>query len=66
MSTPHPISTTVTDSLGDYITISITNIYRTQLSLSFASNTSGSALVGNPLATILPDTSPTYYAFLTR
>jgi len=64
-SAPHPVSTTVTDGSGDYMTISITNVYGTQLSLSFASNAGGSAPVGNPSATILPDTSPTHYAFPT-
>ncbi len=64
-SAPPPGNTTVTGSSGDYMTISITNVYGTQLSLSFASNAGGPAPVGNPSATILPDASPTYYAFPT-
>jgi len=52
------ISIIGTNSLADYITISITNVYGSQLSLSFLSNTSGPALIGNLLATILPDNSP--------
>ena len=47
------------------MTISITNVYGTQLSLSFGSNADGPSPIGNPLATILPDTSPTQYAFPT-
>ncbi len=47
------------------MTISITNVYGSQLSLSFASNAGGPAPLGNPSATILPDTSPTHYAFPT-
>ncbi len=64
-SAPYPVSTAVTDGSGDYMTISITNVYGTQLSLSFASNAGGPAPVGNPSATILPDTSPTQYTFPT-
>ena len=64
-STPPPVSTTVTGGSTDYMTISITNVYGTQLSLSFASNAGGPAPVGNPSATVLPDTSPTQYAFPT-
>ncbi len=59
------ISITGTDGSADYITISITNVYGSQLSLSFLSNAGCPAPVGNPLATILPDNSPTQYAFLT-
>jgi len=64
-SAPYFISTTGTDGSADYITISITNVYGSQLSLSFLSNTGCPAPVGNPSATILPDNSPTQYAFLT-
>ena len=62
-SAPDPRSTT--DSSGGYMTISITNVYGTQLSLSFGSNAGGPSPVGNPSATILPDTSPTQYTFPT-
>lgn len=65
MSTPYFVTTTGTDGSADYITISITNVYGSQLSLSFLSNTSCPALVGNLSVTILPDNSPTQYAFLT-
>ena len=64
-SAPHPVSTTGTDGSADYMTISITNVYGSQLSLSFLSNAGGPAPVGNPSATVLPDNSPTQYAFPT-
>lgn len=64
-SAPHPVSTTDTDGSADYMTISITNVYGSQLSLSFLSNAGGPAPVGNPSATVLPDNSPTQYAFPT-
>ena len=64
-SAPPPVSTMVTAGSADYMTISITNVYGTQLSLSFASNAGGPTPVGNPSATVLPDTSPTQYAFPT-
>ena len=64
-SAPHPVSTTDTDGLADYMTISITNVYGSQLSLSFLSNAGGPAPVGNPSPTVLPDNSPTQYAFPT-
>jgi len=64
-SAPHPVSTTGTDGSADYMTISITNVYGSQLSLSFLSNAGGPAPVGNPSATVLPDNSPIQYAFPT-
>ena len=64
-SAPHPGSTTGTDGSADYMTISITNVYGSQLSLSFLSNAGAPAPVGNPSATVLPDKSPTQYAFPT-
>ena len=64
MNAPHPVSIIGTDGLADYITISITNIYKSQLSLSFLSNINAPAPVGNPSATVFPDKSPTQYAFL--
>jgi len=47
--------TIATDSLGDNITIAITNIYGKCLSLSFTSNAGGLSPVGNPSATTLPN-----------
>ena len=64
-SAPHPVSTTGTDGSADYMTISITNVYGSQLSLSFLSNAGAPAPVGNPSATVLPDKLPTQYAFPT-
>ena len=64
-SAPHSRSTKITDSSGDYMTISITIIYGTQLSLSFASNAGGPSPLGNPLATVLLNASPTQYVFPT-
>jgi len=64
-SAPNPGSTTGTDGSADYMTISITNVYGSQLSLSFLSNAGGPAPVGNPSATVLPDNLPTQYAFPT-
>ena len=47
------------------MTISITNVYGNQMSLSFASNAGSPAPVGNPSAITLPNESPTEYAFPT-
>lgn len=47
------------------MTISITNVYGTQLSVSFASDAGGPPPVGNPSATVLPNASPTQYEFPT-
>jgi len=65
-SAPHLVSTTGIDGSTGYMTVSITNVYGSQLSLSFLSNAGGPAPVGNPAATVLPNNSPTQYAFLTR
>ena len=64
-SAPHPVSTTGTDGSANYMTISITNVYGSQLSLSFLSNAGAPASVGNPSATVLPDKLLTQYAFPT-
>jgi len=64
-SAPGSRSTKTTDSSGDYMTISITNIYGTQMSLSFALNAGGPSPVGNPSATVLPNASLTQYVFPT-
>ena len=59
-------STTTIDSSGDYMTISITNVYETQLSLSFDSNADDPFSIENSSTIILPDTSSTQYAFPTE
>ncbi len=59
-------STTTIDSSGDYMTISITNVYGTQLSLFFGSNADGSSSIENSSIIILLDTSSTQYAFSTE
>ena len=64
-SAPHPVSITGTDGSADYVTISITNVYGSQLSLSFLSNAGAPTPVGNPSATVLPNKSRTQYAFPT-
>ncbi len=64
-SAPHPVSTTSTDGSTDYMTVSITNVYGSQLSLSFLSNAGDPAPVGNSATTVLPNNSPTQYAFPT-
>ena len=71
-STPVPVtsapssgSAAVSGNSAGYMTISITNVYGSQLSLSFASNAGGPAPVGNPSATTLPNESPTEYTFPT-
>ena len=55
----------ITDGLGDFITIVITNEFERQISLSFASNTSRLSSIGNPLAITLLNQSLTHYVFLT-
>ena len=60
-STPRSRSTKTTD----FMTISITNAYGTQLSLSFTSNAGGPSPIGNPSATVLPNASPTQYVLPT-
>ncbi len=64
-SAPDAGSTATTDGSGNYMTISMTNMYGNQLSLSFGSNAGGPSPVGNPSATILPDNASTQYAFPT-
>ena len=58
-------SPTVTDGVGDYMTIAITNRYGSQLSLSLASNANGPSPIGNPTPAVLPNASPTQYTFPT-
>lgn len=64
-SAPHTCTTAAPDDSGKYMMIVITNLYGTQLSLSFSSNVGAPSPVGNPSATIPPDASPTQYTFLT-
>lgn len=64
-SAPEIGSTVTPDGSANYITIAITNTYGTLLSLSFASNAGGPSPVGNPSATILPNSAFTQYAFPT-
>jgi len=47
------------------MTISMTNIYGTQLSISFLSNVGAPSPVGNPSATVLSNASHTQYTFPT-
>jgi len=65
-SAPHLVSITSIDDSTDYTTISITNVYESQLSLSFLSNAGDLAPVGNSLAIVLPNNSSTQYAFSTK
>ncbi len=64
-SAPDVKSTTNTDNSNSHMTISLTNVYGTQLSLSFASNAGGPSPIDNPSATILSNASPTQYTFPT-
>ncbi len=64
-SAPDVKSTTNTDNSNSHMTISLTNVYGTQLSLSFASNAGGPSPIDNPSATILSNASPTHYTFPT-
>ncbi len=59
-------STTNTDSSYSHMTISLTNVYETQLSLSFASNAGGPSPIDNPFAIILSNASSTQYTFPTE
>ena len=54
-----------TEDSHDYMTISMTNIYGTQLSVSFLSNFDASSSVGDSSAIVLPNASPTQYTFPT-
>lgn len=57
---------TATSNTSLEITIAITNLYRTQLSLSFGLNSSFPPPLGNPQPTILSNSSSTQYVYLTR
>jgi len=59
-------STAASDDSDNYMTIAIINLYGSQLSLLFDSNVSALTPVGNLLAIILLDNSPTQYTFLTE
>ena len=59
---PNISTTSLPDEL---ITISIDNIYGTQLSLSLALNTGSPSPIGNPLPGIIAYSSGTQYIFLT-
>lgn len=65
-SAPDAGSTTTTNGSRNYMTISMTNMYDNQLSLSFDSNAGGPSSIGNPSAIILPNNASTQYAFPTR
>ncbi len=60
----HLVSIAIIDNLSDYITISIINVYETQLFLFFASNASDLVSIENSLTIILLNISPTWYTFL--
>ena len=55
-----------TEDLLDYIIISMTNIYETQLFISFLSNVDVSFLVNNSSVIVLSNASLTQYTFLTE
>ncbi len=59
-------STTNIDSSYSHMTISLTNVYETQLSLSFASNADGSFPIDNSFVIILSNASPIQYTFPTE
>jgi len=59
-------STATVESLNKYMTISVTNLYGSQMSLSLALNSGCPSPVGNPSPTVLPDAASTYYTFPTR
>ncbi len=65
-SASYSVSTAIIDDSGDYMTISITNVYGTQLSLFFASNADDSVSIENSLIIILFDISSTQYTFPTE
>ncbi len=54
-----------TANIDTHMTISLTNVYETQLSLSFNSNAGGPSPVDNSSAIILSNASPTQYTFPT-
>lgn len=59
-------STTNIDSSYSHMTISLINVYETQLSLSFASNADDSFLIDNSFIIILSNVSSTQYTFSTE
>lgn len=59
-------STTNIDNSNSHMTISLINVYETQLSLSFASNAGGSFSINNSFVIILFNASPTHYTFSTE
>jgi len=59
-------STATTDGSGNYMTISMINMYDNQLSLFFGSNADDSSSIDNPSAIILSDNVFTQYAFPTE
>jgi len=63
---PYLVSIMIIDNLINHMTISITNVYETQLSLFFLSNVDDLAPMENSLAIVLLNNSSTQYAFLTR
>ena len=58
-------SPSVTDGTEIYMTISITNQYRSHVSVSLASDAGGPSPIGSPTPAILPNASPTQYIFPT-
>lgn len=52
-------------STGTDLTITVTNVYGTQLSLSFASNVPGPSPIGDPQPTVLANSASTQYIFPT-
>ena len=66
MSASHSVSIAIIDDSDDYMMISITNVYETQLSLFFASNADDLASIENSSIIILLDISSTRYTFSTE
>ncbi|MCJ1386319.1 hypothetical protein MMC17_009445 [Xylographa soralifera] len=66
ISTAGAITTTAAISaLSSDMTIGVTNVYGTQLSLSFGSNVGAPSAVGDPKPTALADAASTQYSFPT-
>ena len=65
-TSPNVTITANTEELHDYMTISMTNIYGTQLSVSFLSNSDVPSPVGDPSVTVLSNASSTQYTFPTE
>ncbi len=59
-------STTNIDNSNSHITISLINVYETQLSLSFASNADDLFSIDNSFIIILSNVSSTHYTFSTE